>query len=179
MSATRIANRYAKALYRLIGEDTNKARAFLDQLQVAMALFDIEPAAKVLVSPVMPQNLKKKLFDAALTTSQAEPELHAFIGALIGAGRVQIYPVFVEAFARLINEATGVVDADVVTAVAVDPDVVSKLTASLEKILGTKIHASQQVDPELLGGFVVRLGNRMIDMSVKTKLEALSKSAAL
>ncbi len=179
MSATRIANRYAKALYRLTGDDTKKAKVFLEQLQVARALFDIEPAAKVLNSPVMPQDLKKKLFEAALTTSKAAPELHAFIGALISAGRVQIYPVFVHAFAQLINEAAGVVDAEVVTAVAVDSDVVAKLTASLEKILGAKIHASQQVDPELLGGFVVRLGNRMIDMSVKTKLEALSKSAAL
>lgn len=179
MSATRIANRYAKALYRLAGDDPKKARTFLEQLQTARALFDIEPSARVLNSPVMPQDLKKKLFEAALTSSHAAPELHAFIGALIGAGRVQLYPVFVEAFARLINEATGVIDADIVTAVAVDTEVVAKLTASLEKILGTKIHASQQVDPELLGGFVVRLGNRMIDMSVKTKLDALSKSAAL
>ena len=86
MSATRIANRYAKALYRLAGDDPKKARTFLEQLQTARALFDIEPSARVLNSPVMPQDLKKKLFEAALTSSHAAPELHAFIGALIGAG---------------------------------------------------------------------------------------------
>jgi F-type H+-transporting ATPase subunit delta len=179
MSATRIANRYAKALYRLTGGDVNKAKSYLEQTQAARALFDIEPAKKVLLSPVMPQDLKKKLFDAAFEASKGSDELRAFVGALISAGRVELYPLFVLAFAKLINEATGTLDADVVTAVPVDAAVIEKLTASLEKLLGTKIHASQQVDPELLGGFVVRLGNRMIDMSVKTKLDALSKSAAL
>lgn len=179
MSATRIANRYAKALYRITGQDTKKARACLEQLQAARVLFDIEAAERVLVSPVMPKDLKKKLFDAALDAANAPRELHAFVGALIGAGRVQIYPVFVRCFSELLNEAAGVIDADVVTAVEMDHAILEKLTASLEKILGAKIHASKHVDPELLGGFVVRLGNRMIDMSVKTKLEALSKSAAL
>ena len=179
MSATRIANRYAKALYRLIGEDPKNTRACLEQLQTARALFDIEPAAKVLISPVMPQDLKKKLFDAALVAAKSSDELRAFIEALVSAGRVNLYPVFVDSFARLLNEAAGVVNADVITAVTVDAAVVTSLTTSLEKILGTKIQVSQQVDAELLGGFVVRLGNRMIDMSLKTKLDALSKSAAL
>ena len=179
MSATRIANRYAKALYRLTGGDSNEARLVLEQIQLARALFDIELAAKILLSPVMPKSLKKKLFDAALSAAKAQPELHAFVGELVNAGRVQLFPLFVDSFAQILNLATGVVNADVVTAVAIDPTALMALTASLEKILGTKIHTSQHVDPELLGGFVVRLGNRMIDMSVKTKLDALSKSAAL
>ncbi len=179
MSATRIANRYAKALYRLIGTDPQNTKICLEQLQTARALFEIEPAAKVLMSPVMPQALKKKLFDAALTAANGSEVLRAFMGALVTAGRVDIYPAFVDAFARLLNEAEGIIDADVVTAITIDPAVLATLTASLERILKTKIQMSQQVDPELLGGFVVRLGNRMIDMSLKTKLDALSKSAAL
>jgi F-type H+-transporting ATPase subunit delta len=179
MSATRIANRYAKALYRLIGTDPKNTKTCLEQLQTARALFDIEPSAKVLMSPVMPQDLKKKLFDAALTAANGSDVLRAFIGALVAAGRVDIYPAFVDRFARILNEAAGIVDADVITATTIDPVVLGNLTSSLERILKTKIQVSQQVDPELLGGFVVRLGNRMIDLSLKTKLDALSKSAAL
>jgi F-type H+-transporting ATPase subunit delta len=179
VSAIRIANRYAKALYRIADGDTRLAHEFLGHVNAARALFDIEPAAKVLESPVMPQDLKKKLFAAAFNASGAKPELQAFVGALIAAGRVNLYPAFCEAYARLINEAEGIVLADVTTAVEVDAAVIKKLSASLEKILGTKIQTSQQTDPSLLGGFVVRLGNKMIDMSVKTKLEALTKSAAL
>lgn len=178
MSSTRIANRYAKALYRFVGKDSNKAREYLEQLSAVQALFGIEPAAKVLLSPVMPVDLKKKLFEAALEASGGPTELKAFIHALVGAGRVAIYPEFVAAFSNLINAATGVVSAEVVTAVKVDPEIVAQLTKSLEKLLGSKIQADQQVDPDLLGGFVVRLGNRMIDLSVKTKLDALAKSAA-
>ena len=179
MSATRIANRYAKALYRLVGTDPKNTKSCLEQLQTARALFDIEPAAKVLKSPVMPQDLKKKLFDAALTAANGSEVLRAFIGELVAAGRVEIYPTFVDSFARILNDAAGIIDADVVTAITVDPAIIANLTSSLERILKTKIQMSQQIDPELLGGFVVRLGNRMIDMSLKTKLDALSKSAAL
>jgi F-type H+-transporting ATPase subunit delta len=179
VSAHRIANRYAKALYKIANGDTKRAHEFLGHLNAARALFDIEPAAKVLESPVMPQDLKKKLFEVAFKASGAKPELQAFVGALVSAGRVNLFPVFCDAYKRLINEAEGVVLADVTTAVAVDADLVNKLSASLEKLLGSKIQASQQTDPDLLGGFVVRLGNKMIDMSVKTKLEALTKSAAL
>jgi F-type H+-transporting ATPase subunit delta len=179
VSALRIANRYAKALYRIAGGDSKQAHEFLGQLNAARALFDIEPAAKVLESPVMPQDLKRKLFEVAFKASGARPELQAFVGALVAAGRVRLFPVFCDAYARLINEADGVVIADVTTAVAVEAEVLKKLSASLEKILGAKIQATQQTDPDLLGGFVVRLGNKMIDMSVKTKLEALTKSAAL
>ena len=179
MSAIRIANRYAKALYRIAGGDGRRAHEFLGHLNAARTLFEIEPAARVLESPVMPQDLKKKLFAAAFSASGATPELNAFVNALIAAGRVNIYPVFCDAYTRLINEAEGIVLADVTTAVEVDAAVLKKLAESLEKILGTKIQASQQTDPSLLGGFVVRLGNKMIDMSVKTKLEALTKSAAL
>lgn len=179
MSATRIANRYAKALYRLIGTDPKNTKVCLEQLQTARALFDIEPAAKVLRSPVMPQDLKKKLFDAALTAANGSDILRAFIGELVTAGRVDIYPKFVDSFARILNEAAGVTDANVITAMTVDPAIIANLASSLERILKTKIQMSQQIDPELLGGFVVRFGNRMIDMSLKTKLDALSKSAAL
>ena len=84
-----------------------------------------------------------------------------------------------DSFARILNEAAGVTDANVITAMTVDPAIIANLASSLERILKTKIQMSQQIDPELLGGFVVRFGNRMIDMSLKTKLDALSKSAAL
>lgn len=179
MSALRIANRYAKALYKIADGDTKRAHEFLGHLNAARALFDIEPATRILESPVMPQDLKKKLFEVAFNASGAKPELRAFVSALVSAGRVGLFPVFCDAYKRLINEAEGIVLADLTTAVAVDADMVKKLSISLEKILGAKIQASQQTDPELLGGFVVRIGNKMIDMSVKTKLEALTKSAAL
>lgn len=178
MSATRIANRYAKALYRFVGKDTTKSKEYLQHLRAAEILFAIEPAAKVLLSPVMPQDLKKKLFAAAIDASKGPEELKAFVYALVSAGRVAAYPDFVNAFSNLINAATGVVSAEVITAIEVDPEIVRQLTQSLEKVLGSKIEADQQVDPDLLGGFVVRLGNRMIDLSVKTKLDALAKSAA-
>lgn len=178
MSGTRIANRYAKAIYRLVGQDTKKASEYLEHMLAAEALFAIEPSLKVLLSPVMSQELKKKLFEAAFEASNAPKELKAFVNAVVSAGRVTLYPKVVEAFSGLINTATGVVSAEVVTAVPVDPSIMVQLTKSLEKVLGSKIEADQQVDPDLLGGFVVRLGNRMIDLSVKTKLDALAKNAA-
>ena len=76
-------------------------------------------------------------------------------------------------FRRLDNHRLGIAPARVVSAAALEPAEVKALIARLEQMTGGRIELEQEVDPSLLGGLVVRVGDRLIDGSVRGRLERL------
>ena len=118
----RIANRYAKALYQLVGSDLAKAKELRDSFDGINQLFEMKDAGSVLRSPVMPPDLKKSLLDYGLEKSGASDEVRQLCRALLEAGRVQILPDVAKAFIELLDNAEGIARAEVVSAVALKPD---------------------------------------------------------
>jgi len=177
MSALRIASRYAKALFQIAAGNVDSAEKTFTALQSVNELFKIESAAKVLRSPVMPNDLKRSLVDLALSKSGADSHLTNFTDTLTSAGRLGLFPEVVQAYEALLNEAKGILQAEVTAAVELGQTELDSVKASLRGLLGRDVRVVQKVDPSILGGFVVRIGNMLIDMSVKTKLNGLANSA--
>ena len=177
MSGNRIASRYAQALYRLAGGDLKKAKASMQSLLGISELFKIDESNRVLRSPIMPADLKQSLFNAALEKSNGTEELRNFCATVISSGRVALFPHIVEIYQSLIDEAEGRVHAHLKSAVELGAAEIGDVKSALEGVLKKKVEIGQQVDAALLGGFVVRIGNLLVDYSVKTKLEALAQNA--
>lgn len=174
---SRIARRYARALYKMCDSNLEKARKDLESLKTLRALFDDKDAGKVLRSPVMPPDLKKTLLHYGLEKAVAGEDLKSFIDTLVSAGRVSWIPRMIVAFEDLINEAEGKAVAEVTSAVPLEQDDQQSIASRLGQILGKSIVLESKVDPSLLGGFVAKIGNYRIDMSLKTKLDGLAQSA--
>lgn len=172
-----IPNRYAKALYQLVGSDLVQAKKLRDSFSGLTQLFELKDSAKVLRSPVMPPDLKKKLLDYALDVTQAAPEVKQLTSALLAAGRIDILPEVAQAFFALLDQADGVVKAEVTAAVPLADADTRAIGDALSKLLAKKVEIKPTVDPSLLGGFVARVGNYRVDLSLKTKLDGLSQSA--
>jgi F0F1-type ATP synthase delta subunit len=102
-----IPNRYAKALYQLVGSDLAKARKLRESFDGLNQLFELKDSARVLRSPVMPPDLKRKLLDYALDTTQAAPEVKQLTTALLAAGRVDLLPEVAKSFNALLDQADG------------------------------------------------------------------------
>jgi len=172
-----IPNRYAKALYQLVGSDLAKAKKLRESFEGINQLFELKDSARVLKSPVMPPDLKKKLLDYAMDATEAAPEVKKLTTALLAAGRVDLLPEVAKSFYALLDQADGVVKSDVTAAVPLTEADTKSIGDALSKLLAKKVEIKPTVDPSILGGFVARVGNYRVDMSLKTKLDGLSQSA--
>jgi F-type H+-transporting ATPase subunit delta len=174
---SRIARRYARALYKICDSNLEKAKKDLESLKTLRVLFDDKDAGKILRSPVMPPDLKKTLLHYGLEKAVAGEDLKNFVDTLVSAGRVALLPQMIDAYGDLINEAEGKALAVVTSAVPLAQDDQDSIASRLAQILGKSIVLESKVDPSLLGGFVAKVGNYRIDMSLKTKLDGLAQSA--
>ena len=174
MSAGSIANRYARALFRICDKDQTKAQKFLEQLAPVRELFDLEDAGKVMRSPVMPADLKSQLFEYALGVSGAEGDLKNYMQGLNDARRLELFPSIMEAFTELLKDAQGLADAEIESAVPLENKELDEIGQSIGRVLDRTIRTSCKVNKDLLGGFVVKVGNFKVDYSLRQKLDQLT-----
>ena len=92
---------------------------------------------------------------------------------MLRRGRIDHLPRVAAEFRRLDNARQGITIATATSAAPLDPDEVRALTARMEQFTGGRVELDLQVDPSLLGGLVVRVGDRLIDGSVRGRLERL------
>src|SRR4051812_18628644 len=162
---SRIAKRYGRALFNIAKGDLGKAKRQLAALNTVAELFQQKDAGKVLVSPVMPADLKKAILDYGLDKAGADDDVRHLLGAVADAGRVAQIPDIAKSISELIDEAEGVARAVVTSAVTLGDAELKEIGAALGKTLKKNVSVKAHVDPALLGGFVAHVGNYRVDMS--------------
>jgi F-type H+-transporting ATPase subunit delta len=95
------------------------------------------------------------------------------LGLMLRRGRIHELPRLAAEFRRLDNARQGITEATAISAAPLTQDEVRAVTQRLEQLTGGRVELAVQVDPSLLGGLVVRVGDRMIDGSVRGRLERL------
>jgi len=167
---------YAEALFAA-GEDRGK----IDELQEQLAKFadavDADRELQVfLFSPYLSSNDKVEGLRRAVTG--AEPEFDNFLELLVEKGRMpEVFRIRRE-FDELWKKANRRLDVTVTSAIELDPSVVGKIGEEVERQTGEKVELSSEVDDGILGGIVLRVGNMVLDASIRTRLEKLRKSVA-
>lgn len=172
--STGLAERYANALFELA--ETDKA---LDQvaaeLQQLRELIEGSPdLARLIRSPVIGRGDQARAIDAVLAQAGASGLIRRFIGVVAQNRRLFVLPDIIAAFAKRLAERRGETPAEVASAKPLSAQQLAQVTAALRKAVGTNVSLATRVDPSLLGGLVVRVGSRMVDSSLKTKLLRLS-----
>jgi ATP synthase F1 delta subunit len=174
-----IAGRYAAALMNLCNNDLGLAKKRFETLGVVLELFSVPDAAKVLRSPVMPADLKLALLNYAVEKAHADVQMANFMKSIVEAARVDCLPAIIQSLGELIDRAEGIARAVVTMAKPMPEAQTQIIKETLEKLTKKKVILTKKEDHKLLGGFVVRLENNLIDMSLRTKLDALTQSAAV
>lgn len=167
---------YAEALFAA-GEDKGKIDELQEQLgQFADAVDGDRELQVFLFSPYLSSNDKVEGLQRAVTG--AEPEFTNFLELLIEKGRMpEIFRIRRE-FEELWKKAHQRLDVTVTSAIELDSGVVGKIGEEVERQTGAKVELSSRVDSEILGGIVLRVGNMVLDASIRTRLEKLRKSVA-
>ncbi len=177
MAGELIATRYARALFDL-AESLDKAQAYLQQLNEINQVFDDEAIERVLKSPVVGSDLKKDVLTALGRQVDVDQVLEHFLDIIAEANRVALLPMVATQLKTLIYEKTGTQEATIVTALELNQADLADIKAKLDEITGKNTLVTKEIDATILGGFVIRIENSVLDMSLKSKLDAITQTAA-
>jgi F-type H+-transporting ATPase subunit delta len=165
------ARRYAEAAFEVASRDGDFDE-WRRQLDSAAEVVGDARARDVLANPAIPTERRAEALGKMLGSQTSRP-VQNLIQLLLRRGRIEELPRVAAEFRRLDDARQSITQATATSAVPLDPDEVRALTARLEQSTGGRIALDVQVDPSLLGGLVVRVGDRLIDGSVRGRLERL------
>jgi F-type H+-transporting ATPase subunit delta len=169
-----LAGRYASALFAL-ARDERKIDAVGRSLDLlGQALVDSKDFDGLVTSPLVSREEAGKSFAALAVELKLDPITTNFLGVLAKNGRKRQLKDIIRAFRRLAAEHRGETTADVITARPLNDDQITELKAQLRARAGRDVAIDAQVDPNILGGIVVKLGSQQIDASIRTKLNRLA-----
>jgi F-type H+-transporting ATPase subunit delta len=171
-----IARVYAEALFGA-AKEKGKLDAIREQLgQFADALAENRELQLFFFSPYF--SSKEKQDGLGRTISGAEPELVNFLGLLIEKHRMPVLFKIRRQFDALWAKENKRLGVTVTSAVELDPEIARRIGSEIEEQTGNTVELQTKVDPDILGGLVVQVGNMVLDTSIRNRLEKLRKSVA-
>jgi F-type H+-transporting ATPase subunit delta len=168
---TTAARRYAEAAFSLAKEDDALDRWAAD-LATAADVIAMPEAARVVGSPAVPVQARRDVIGALLRT-RVSPPVVKLVLLLSERGRVDILPAVSSEYRRLLNRERGVVEARVTSAIPLEAAEIEALRDRIAGTAGATVDLTTAVDPALIGGLTVRVGDTLIDASVRGRLERL------
>jgi F-type H+-transporting ATPase subunit delta len=170
-----LAGRYATALFDLARDEkqVDAVTRSLDALEVAIT--ESADFRTLVASPLVSRAEAGKAIRALTPALGVDPITAKFLGVLADNGRLGELRTVIKAVRKLAADARGETTAEVTSAHPLNDDQVVRLKSNLKTRIGRDVTVDAKVDPELLGGLVVRLGSQMIDASIRTKLNNLAQ----
>lgn len=168
-----LARPYAEAVFELAREE--KQLGPWQQALARLALVAQDPRTQSLVGDpkVTPEQLAQLFIDVAGGLTEGQQN---FVRTLVENERVLVLPEIRQLFERLKNRHEGVKQAHIASAFPLDEQMLKRLIAELEPRFQCKLEATVSVDPELIGGVKIAVGDEVIDVSVRGKLETMASA---
>jgi F-type H+-transporting ATPase subunit delta len=171
-----IARVYASALFG-VAKDKGKLDVIREQLGAfADALAENREMQLFFFSPYFSSTEKQDGLEKAV--AEVEPELLNFLELLIEKHRMPVLFRVRRQFEALWAKENKRLDVVVTSAVELDPEIAERIGSEIEEQTGNQVELQSRVDPDILGGLVVQVGNMVLDTSIRNRLEKLRKSVA-
>ncbi len=170
---TGLAGRYATAVFELALEERALDTLGADLAQLKTLLKSSEDLARLVRSPVITRDEQARAMTAILIQAKASELTQRFVLLLADKRRLFALGDIIRAFETLLAKHRGEIAAEVTSARALSSDEAAELKRVLKDKLGREPMLTTHVDANLLGGLVVKVGSRMIDSSLRTKLDSL------
>ena len=167
-----VARRYAAALFALAEKNGTVDQTGVEMKTVVDKVHDTRFFDAILHQPLLSEQRKKDALLAAFGNTLS-PVTLGFLNLLADKRRIDMLSDIEDEFARLVREKQHIEIAQAVSAVALTPAEVAALTRSLEARTGKKISLTARVDPDVIGGVLVKIGDTVFDGTVRGNLERL------
>lgn len=172
-TASGLATRYATALFELARERNQLDEVARDLDAISALLTESDDLGRLVRSPVLSREEQGRAVTALAERIGTGEIVRGLLGVLAGNRRLFALEPVIRAFRARLAEARGEVEAELVSAQPLADEQAAAIEQSLKKFTGRAVNLARTVDPSLLGGLVVRVGSRMVDASLRTKLQQL------
>lgn len=163
--------RYAEAVFEIAGRD-NALDRWRDDLRLAAEVAADQQVARVVNSPMKPLSERETIVEHLLAGRISKPAFN-LVRLLVQRGNLDLLGPIAAEYQRLLNRERGIVSALVTSATPLTGDEDTAIRARVAQLTGTTVDVQTAVDPALIGGLTVRIGDRLIDASVRGRLERL------
>ncbi len=168
-----LAERYASALFELADERRALDTVAKDLQQLRAMLAESGDLVRLVRSPVLSRAQQAAAVEALAEKAGFDDLTRKFLGLLARNRRLFAVGAMTQAFLAELARRRGEVTAHVTSAQPLSDSQLAAVTDALRRAVGSKVSVDPSVDPSLLGGLVVRVGSRMVDSSLRTKLQRL------
>ncbi|MBI4722111.1 MAG: ATP synthase F1 subunit delta [Candidatus Stahlbacteria bacterium] len=166
--------RYAQAVFEIACK-ANQLTEWLDGLKRIANITQNADLVSVLEEPGIAFDLKKQIIDELLEEIKTPLALN-LVYLLVAKNRIEIIPSIKIEYSKLLDVYNGIERAVVITAVPIDDGEKDKLLRGIGVLISHKVVGNFAIDPDIIGGVIVRIGDKLIDGSIKNKLSGLKKS---
>lgn len=169
-----VGKRYAEALYE-VALELDKLEDFKEEIKAISQVLETEPQLKTIFEhPKLSKEEKKDIVNS-IFKGRVSQEILNLCYIVIDKGREAYLTQISEEYIRLSNEKQGIVEAKAITAVPMDDKEMKKLEKQLSKKLDKKVLLSNEIDSTIIGGVLVKIGDKIIDSSIKGRFADLYK----
>lgn len=168
---TSTARRYAEAVLEIARRD-GTLDAWLDDLRLSAAVTTDPEVARVVDNPAVPATARREVLETLLGTRVGRLARNLVL-LLAARGRIALLPAIAAEYKRLLDLERGVMPAIVTSAMPLEPADLAAVAARLGLVTGRTVEVEARLDPALIGGLTVRVGDQLIDASVRGRLERL------
>lgn len=172
MTDTRVASRYAKSLLDLAIEKGILDKVYQDMQMFADVCSQNSSFVLMLKNPVVPHHKKKSIL-SALFKNKVNPATMAIFDVIARKNREAFLPSIATEFARMYREEKGIDKVVVTTTFPLTDDLRKRFKQNITAQTGRQVDLTEKIDPDLIGGFIIKIGDRQMDNSVRSKLKSL------
>ena len=169
MDQSKINVRYAKALYSL-AKEKGQLSSIKKDIELIDSLCRNEPEMKLLLESPIIKTVQKTRIATTLFQGRIQPLTLQFIQTVIRNKREAFLTGICRNILTSYRKEEGIEQATITSAIPLQNSMTDKMKVLLEEEIGVKIELNTQVDPQLIGGFILRVGDRQLDASISTQL---------
>ncbi len=168
-----VARRYARALFE-IGVEKNTLEPLGQELAALATVYaDSAELRETLLSPVFRPTQKRAVLEQLVSRVTTSPLMKSFALKLLDRRRINLLPSMSRCYGELMDAQLGQVRATVVSATPLDAAALADVKLALERRTQKKVLLQTQIDPSIIGGVIARVGDLLLDGSLRTQLETL------
>jgi F-type H+-transporting ATPase subunit delta len=168
-----LATRYAAALFDLADERRMLDEIASDLRQLRAMLQASGDFVRLIRSPILSRDQQAKALGVLAERAALSPLVRDFLAVVARNRRLFAVPAIIEAFLAKLAARRGEVNAQVTAAQALNETQLATLNEQLRRSIGSRVSVDVRIDPGLIGGMIVKVGSRMVDGSIKSKLQRL------
>ncbi|MFN8576450.1 MAG: F0F1 ATP synthase subunit delta [Candidatus Sericytochromatia bacterium] len=175
MRNTVVSERYAQALFE-ISQSQNLTEKIQEDLKViSETLKEYHDFNNLLLHPVISNQDKKDMF-SKIFSEKIDKVTENLVMLLIDKKRESLIPEISELYKQMYNKLHSRVIAEVYTSIEISKNLLSIIKGKLETYLSKEVEIEDHVDPKVIGGVLVKIGDRVIDGTIRTKFENMARS---